>query len=102
MSLLKGMFTRARSNVGTDNCNLGKGHFLLAAVSMERKHILSSLVFGAVGFFTYPPILVAAVLVLFTGNGVRGRWLFLVAGPLLAYSILWVFTLVVIILTTYA
>jgi hypothetical protein len=47
------------------------------------------------------PILVAAFLVAFKGRGVYGRWLFLVAGPILAYSILWVFTLVVIVPATF-
>jgi hypothetical protein len=43
------------------------------------------------------PIVAAAFLAVFKGRGVRGRWLFLVAGPVIAYSILWVFTLVFII-----
>ena len=40
------------------------------------------------------PILVSAFLVVVKGKGVRGRWLFLVVGPVLAYTIMWVATLV--------
>lgn len=47
------------------------------------------------------PILVSVFLVLFKGRGVRGRWLFLVAGPVIAYSILWVFTLVFVVPATF-
>jgi hypothetical protein len=46
------------------------------------------------------PILVSAALALAKGKGVRGRWLFLFVAPILAYTILWVLTLVFIVPAT--
>ena len=43
------------------------------------------------------PIFVALYLVVFRGRGVHGRWLFLVAGPVLAYTVLWVVILVFVV-----
>lgn len=57
--------------------------------------LLALYLLGYLAFLS--PLLVAVFLVLFKGRGVRGRWLFLVAGPVMAYSILWVFTLVFIV-----
>jgi hypothetical protein len=40
------------------------------------------------------PFLVSVYLVLFRGKGVRGRWLFLVVGPLIVYTVLWLAMLI--------
>jgi len=45
----------------------------------------------------WAPFFVAAWLVLFRGSGVRARWLFLLVGPIVVYSILWVITVIFII-----
>jgi hypothetical protein len=64
--------------------------------------VLFNVVLGMVGFIALiSPMLVSALLVLFRGRGVRGRWLFLLAGPVIAYSVVWLFTLVVIIPATF-
>lgn len=47
------------------------------------------------------PILVSAFLAIFRGGGVPGRWLFIAVGPVLAYTILWVLTLVFIAPATF-
>ncbi len=48
------------------------------------------------------PVLVCAFLSIFRGRGVRGRWVFLFAGPLLAYTVLWLFLLVLYVPTALA
>jgi hypothetical protein len=69
---------------------------------MEHSELMFNLALGAVGFIALvSPILVSAFLVIFKGRGVRGRYLFLVAGPVVAYSLLWVFTLVIIVPATF-
>lgn len=63
--------------------------------------MLFNLAIGIASFIALvSPMLVSALLVIFKGRGVRGRWLFLLAGPVIAYSIVWLFTLVVIIPAT--
>jgi len=42
------------------------------------------------------PILVSVFLAVFRGRGVSGRWLFVLVGPVAAYTVLWVATLVFI------
>jgi hypothetical protein len=69
---------------------------------MRHSEIMFNLALAFVGFIALvSPILVSAFLSVFKGGGVRGRWLFLFAGPVLAYSILWVFTLFVIVPATF-
>ncbi len=57
---------------------------------------------ASIGFLALvSPILASLAVVLFRGKGVRGRWLFLVVAPVVAYTILWVFTLVFIVPATF-
>lgn len=48
------------------------------------------------------PIAVCAFLSLFRGRGVRGRWLFVLAGPVLAYTILWLVLMLLYIPAAFA
>jgi hypothetical protein len=48
------------------------------------------------------PIAVCAFLSLFLGRGVRGHWLFVLAGPLLAYTILWLVLMLLYIPAAFA
>lgn len=57
-----------------------------AAVDEARSMFIIQLV-ALLVFFA--PILVSALLVVFRGRRVRGRWLFLLVGPLVVYTILW-------------
>lgn len=69
---------------------------------MSDQHTIFYALFGIGGFVALvSPIWVSALLVLFRGSQVRGRWLFLVVAPVIAYTILWVFTLVFIIPATF-
>jgi hypothetical protein len=69
---------------------------------MSDARLFFNLAIGASGFLALiSPILISLVLVLFRGKLVRGRWLFLLVGPVLAYTILWVFTLVFIVPATF-
>ena len=69
---------------------------------MSDARILFHLAMGAVGFLALiSPLWVSLLLVLFRGRRVRGRWLFLVVGPVVAYTILWVFTLIFIVPATF-
>ncbi|MFO1225563.1 hypothetical protein [Roseateles sp.] len=58
---------------------------------IDIKPILLGLLFY-VAFIA--PIAAAAYLALFRGAGVKGRWLFPIAGPVLVYTIFWVLWLV--------
>ena len=67
----------------------------------EPRHLFH-IALGTAGFLALvSPILVSLALVLFRGRHVHGRWLFLVVGPVVAYTILWVFTLVFIVPATF-
>src|ERR1017187_8362189 len=69
---------------------------------MNQSEVMLKVALAVAGFLALiSPILVAAFLSIFKGRGVIGRWLFLFAGPVLAYSILWVFTLFVIVPATF-
>ena len=64
---------------------------------MERaEHIRTLSILGIDFLALISPILISAFLVFFKGRGIPGRWVFLFAGPVLAYTILWVFTLIFI------
>jgi hypothetical protein len=69
---------------------------------MERAQMLFAIALASVGFLALvSPILVAVSLALFKGGGVRGRWLFVIVGPVLAYTVLWAVTLVFIVPATF-
>lgn len=42
----------------------------------------------------FSPFLVSTYLVVFKGRGVRGRWIFLIVGPLIVYTVLWLALLI--------
>jgi hypothetical protein len=64
----------------------------LATVVAEGRRIFMIQAIALLVFFA--PILVSAFLVVFKGRHVRGRWLFLLVGPLVVYTILWLAMLV--------
>ena len=69
---------------------------------MEHAQMLFNIALVFSGFLAIvSPILVAVFLVVVKGRGVRGRWLFVVVGPVLAYTVLWVITLVFIVPATF-
>jgi len=69
---------------------------------MEDARMLLNILLVLAGFLALvSPILVAVFLAVFKGRGVQGRWLFVIVGPVLAYTVLWVFTLVFIVPATF-
>lgn len=59
--------------------------FAAAVEEGRRIFVIQLLAF----FIFLSPILVSAYLVLVRGRNVRGRWLFLLVGPLIVYTVLW-------------
>jgi hypothetical protein len=69
---------------------------------MTETHLVPQIAMSVAGFAALvSPIWISILLVFFRGKSVRGRWLFLIAGPVIAYTIVWLFTLVVIVPATF-
>jgi hypothetical protein len=64
----------------------------LAAAITEGRRLFMIQLLAVLIFFA--PIIASAFLACVRGRGVRGRWLFLIVGPLIVYTVIWLAMLI--------